>query len=454
MPKIDLSAIPSVDSILQSPAADKLIDIAGRELAVKAIRQSLDQIRKKMRSGLPLPDINVIIEGANKFAMEWIQPSLYPVINASGIILHTNLGRAPLSNDTIKAMQAVSANYNNLEFDLLKGKRGKRSVHAEEILKKLTGVESALVVNNNAAAVLLVLTALAKNKKVVIPNSQLVEIGGGFRVPDVMRQSGAKLVPIGTTNRIHLSDYIQALEDGASLVLNAHHSNFKIIGFTTEPGLEEVAAAAHTHSVPFVYDLGSGAMIDTCSYGLAHEPTVSEAISAGADIICFSGDKLLGGPQAGIIIGRSDLMKKIKRHPLARAVRADKTCLSGISTTLIHYLKGEVEEKIPIWKMISLDKNTIHQKALGWKKSIGQGSVIEGNSMVGGGSLPGETLPTYLLALDIPKANKFLARLRALPFPIIARIENGQTLFDPRTVLPNQEETFLLGLKQVLLNQE
>jgi len=454
MPKIDLSAIPSVDSILQSPAADKLIDIAGRELAVKAIRQSLDQIRKKMRSGLPLPDINVIIEGANKFAMEWIQPSLYPVINASGIILHTNLGRAPLSNDTIKAMQAVSANYNNLEFDLLKGKRGKRSVHAEEILKKLTGVESALVVNNNAAAVLLVLTALAKNKKVVIPNSQLVEIGGGFRVPDVMRQSGAKLVPIGTTNRIHLSDYIQALEDGASLVLNAHHSNFKIIGFTTEPGLEEVAAAAHTHSVPFVYDLGSGAMIDTCSYGLAHEPTVSEAISAGADIICFSGDKLLGGPQAGIIIGRSDLMKKIKRHPLARAVRADKTCLSGISTTLIHYLKGEVEEKIPIWKMISMDKNTIHQKALGWKKSIGQGSVIEGNSMVGGGSLPGETLPTYLLALDIPKANKFLARLRALPFPIIARIENGQTLFDPRTVLPNQEETFLLGLKQVLLNQE
>jgi len=454
MPKIDLSAIPSVDSILQSPAADKLIDIAGRELAVKAIRQSLDQIRKKMRSGLPLPDINVIIEGANKFAMEWIQPSLYPVINASGIILHTNLGRAPLSNDTIKAMQAVSANYNNLEFDLLKGKRGKRSVHAEVILNKLTGVESALVVNNNAAAVLLVLTALAKNKKVIIPNSQLVEIGGGFRVPDVMRQSGAKLVPIGTTNRIHLSDYIQALEDGASLVLNAHHSNFKIIGFTTEPGLEEVAAAAHTHSVPFVYDLGSGAMIDTCSYGLAHEPTVSEAISAGADIICFSGDKLLGGPQAGIIIGRSDLMKKIKRHPLARAVRADKTCLSGISTTLIHYLKGEVEEKIPIWKMISLDKNTIHQKALGWKKSIGQGSVIEGNSMVGGGSLPGETLPTYLLALDIPKANKFLARLRALPFPIIARIENGQTLFDPRTVLPNQEETFLLGLKQVLLNQE
>jgi len=454
MPKVDLSAIPSIDTILQSPTADTLINIAGRELAIKVIRQSVDQIREKMRSGLPLPDVDVIIREANKFAMEWVQPSLYPVINASGIILHTNLGRSPLSDDTIKAMQAVSASYNNLEFDLQKGKRGKRSTHAEEILKKLTGAESALVVNNNAAAVLLILTALAKHKKVIIPNSQLVEIGGGFRVPDVMRQSGAKLIPIGTTNRIHLSDYVQALEDGASLVLNAHHSNFKIIGFTTEPKLEEVAAAAHKYSVPFVYDLGSGAMMDTSSYGLAHEPTIIESISAGADIICFSGDKLLGGPQAGIIIGKSDLMKKIKRHPLARAVRADKTCLSGISTTLIHYLKGEAEDKIPIWRMIALDKGTIHQKALGWKKTIEQGNVIDGHSMVGGGSLPGETLPTYLLALDIPKANKFLARLRALPFPIIARIENGQALFDPRTVLPNQEKAFLLGLKQVLLNQE
>jgi len=454
MPKVDLSAIPSIDTILQSPTADTLINIAGRELAIKAIRQSVDQIREKMRSGLPLPDVEVIIREANKFAMEWVQPSLYPVINASGIILHTNLGRSPLSDDTIKAMQAVSASYNNLEFDLQKGKRGKRSTHAEEILKKLTGAESALVVNNNAAAVLLILTALAKHKKVIIPNSQLVEIGGGFRVPDVMRQSGAKLIPIGTTNRIHLSDYVQALEDGASLVLNAHHSNFKIIGFTTEPKLEEVAAAAHKHSVPFIYDLGSGAMMNTSSYGLAHEPTIIEAISAGADIICFSGDKLLGGPQAGIIIGRSDLMKKIKRHPLARAVRADKTCLSGISTTLIHYLKGEAEDKIPIWIMIALDKGTIYQRALGWKKTIDQGNVIDGYSMVGGGSLPGESLPTYLLALDIPKANKFLARLRALPFPIIARIENGQALFDPRTVLPNQERAFLLGLKQVLLNQE
>ena len=454
MSKVDLSAIPSVDSILRSPLADNLINTAGRELAVKAIQHSLDHLREKMLSGLPLPEVDVIITEANKLAREWMRPSLYPVINASGIILHTNLGRAPLSGDTIKAMQGVSASYNNLEFDLQKGKRGKRSIHAEEILKNLTGAESALVVNNNAAAVLLILTALAKRKKVIIPNSQLVEIGGGFRVPDVMRQSGAKLIPIGTTNRIHLSDYIQALEDGASLVLNAHHSNFKIIGFTTEPKLEEVIAAAHNYSIPFVYDLGSGALVDTSPYGLAHEPTVFDAMSAGADIICFSGDKLLGGPQAGIIIGTSELMNKVKRHPLARAVRADKTCLSGISTTLIHYLKGEAEDKIPIWKMIALDVDTIRQRAQNWKKSIGRGIVIKGNSMVGGGSLPGETLPTYLLALDVPRANKFLKRLRTLPFPIVARIENDQILFDPRTVFPSQEDSFLLGLKKILQDQE
>ncbi|MDO9545587.1 MAG: L-seryl-tRNA(Sec) selenium transferase [Pelolinea sp.] len=450
MPKTDFSSIPSVDSILQSPLANDLINTAGRELAVRSIRQSIDQIREKMTSGHSLPDTDTIIQQAENLVREWLKPSLVPVINASGIILHTNLGRAPLSEETIIAMRSVSWSYNNLEFDLYTGRRGKRSVHAEEILQKLTGAESALVVNNNAAAVLLTLSALAKSKKVVIPNSQLVEIGGGFRVPDVMRQSGAKLVAVGTTNRIHLSDYVQALEDGASLVLNAHSSNFKIIGFTTEPKLEEITAAAHSFSVPFVYDIGSGAMIDTSLFGLSHEPTVVEAMAAGADIICFSGDKLLGGPQAGIIIGKKDLLDKIKRHPLARAVRADKTCLAGITATLTHYLKGEALVAIPIWRMISLDQDTIYQRAHKWQRSIGQGEIIKGTSMVGGGSLPGDTLPTYLLALRIKKADKFLSALRSLPIPTIGRIENDQILFDPRTVLPNQEEIFVQNLNEVL----
>ena len=454
MSKADLSAIPSVNTILQSPNAEELITSFGRKLAVDAIRFSLDQIRERIKSGHLLPKISVIIKDAKRTALEWTRQSLFPVINATGIILHTNLGRAPLSDDTIQAMQRVSTCYTNLEFDLQLGKRGKRSIHAEGILKKLTGAEGALVVNNNAAAVLLILSALAKRKKVIIPNSQLVEIGGGFRVPDVMRQSGAKLIPIGTTNRIHLSDYVQAFDDGASLVLNAHHSNFKIIGFTTEPKLKDVIDASHNQSISFVYDLGSGALLDTSTYGLAHEPTVFEAMSAGADIICFSGDKLLGGPQAGIILGKLELIDKIKRHPLARAVRADKICLAGISATLIHYLRGEAEDKIPIWIMIAVNKNTIRERAQNWKRSISQGEVIEGNSMVGGGSLPGETLPTYLLALDIPKANEFLTRLRALPVPIVARIENDQVLFDPRTVLPNQGDAFLTGLKNVLADQE
>ncbi|MCD6356768.1 MAG: L-seryl-tRNA(Sec) selenium transferase [Anaerolineaceae bacterium] len=450
MEKVDFSAIPSVDAILQSAPAYELINTAGRKLTVKAIRQTLDHIREEARGGLTTPDIKTIINRAGKLISLWLKPSLLPVINASGIILHTNLGRAPLSIETVEAMHTISISYNNLEFDLNKGKRGKRDIHAETILQELTGAESALVVNNNAAAVLLILSALAKRKKVIIPHSQLVEIGGGFRIPDVMRQSGAKLIAIGTTNRIHISDYKNALEEGAALVLNAHHSNFKIIGFTAEPKLEEIAIIAHKHSVPFIFDQGSGAMLDTSDFGLAHEPTIQEAVQAGIDLICFSGDKLLGGPQAGIIIGRADLLYKIKHYPLARAVRADKTCLAGISATLTHYLKGEAIEKIPIWRMITQNIEELHERAKNWQKQIKKGSVIKGNSMVGGGSLPGESLPTYLLALNVPKSNQFMARLRSLPLPIIARIKEKQVLFDPRTVLPNQEEMFLSKLMKVL----
>jgi L-seryl-tRNA(Ser) seleniumtransferase len=450
MSNSDLSSIPSVDSILQHPLSNDLIKFAGRKLALNAIRASIEQAREILASGKPLPETKLIIQKAKELVQGWTNPSLIPVINASGVILHTNLGRAPLSENTMIAMRRASANYNNLEFDLQTGRRGKRSIHAEEILKQLTGAESALVVNNNAAAVLLILSALANRKKVIIPHSQLVEIGGGFRIPDVMRQSGAKLIAVGTTNRTNQSDYLQALEEGASLVLNAHSSNFKIIGFTSEPSLEEISTIAHSFSVPFIYDIGSGAMLDTSAFGLSHEPTALEAMSAGIDITCFSGDKLLGGPQAGIIIGRKELVDKIKRHPLARAVRADKTTLAGISATLTHYLKDEALDTIPIWKMISLDKEIIQQRVQGWIKTIGQGETIEGNSMVGGGSLPGETLPTYLLAFQVPNADKFLAALRSLPYPIIGRIENNRVLFDPRTVLLNQEENFLNGLAEVL----
>jgi L-seryl-tRNA(Ser) seleniumtransferase len=347
-------------------------------------------------------------------------------------------------------MKNIAVSFNNLEYDLEIGKRGKRSVHAEQILTRLTGAESAYVVNNNAAAVLLVLTTLAQRKRVLVSRTQMVEIGGGFRIPDVMRQSGAKLVEIGTTNRLHLYDYENALQEPAAMVLCAHHSNFKIVGFTSEPSLEEICALAHRKGALVFHDLGSGALLDTAQYGLPHEPMVQESLKAGVDLVSFSGDKLLGGPQAGIILGKKELLDKITKHPLARALRPDKLCLAGISTTLFSYLTGKAEKEIPVWQMISLSTTIIHQRAKQWKEVLGCGDIIEGRSMIGGGSLPDESLPTTLLVFELNKPDKFLKILREQNPPIIARIENGCVLFDPRTILPYQESCFLEILKQAL----
>jgi L-seryl-tRNA(Ser) seleniumtransferase len=317
-------------------------------------------------------------------------------------------------------------------------------------LQKLTGAEAALVVNNCASAVLLVLSALANRRRVVIARSQLVEIGGGFRVPDVMKQSGAKLVEVGTTNKVHISDYEEALIESTGLVMRAHRSNFKLVGFTEEPELNDIVNVAHKAGVPVVDDLGSGALYDTAKYGLAHEPTVQESMHAGADIVCFSGDKLLGGPQAGIIVGREEWIVKIKKHPLARAVRADKACLAGLSATLLHYLKDEAEREIPILKMMSLTLKQVQGRAEAWRAELGQGAVVEGESTVGGGSLPGESIPAFLLELKVKSAEKFLRALRKNNPPIIARTENDKVLLDPRTVLPEQEGALLVGLKNLL----
>jgi L-seryl-tRNA(Ser) seleniumtransferase len=282
----------------------------------------------------------------------------------------------------------------------------------------------------------------------------LVEIGGGFRVPDVMSQSGAKLVEIGATNRVHLEDYEKAMDDPAAFVLHVHSSNFRIIGFTSEPALRDIVIAAHTRQVPVMDDLGSGTLLNTEQYGLAHEPTIQESLAAGVDLVCFSGDKLLGGPQAGIILGKADLMAKIKKHPLARALRADKLCLAGLSATLLHYLKDEAETEIPVWRMISIKYAALRRRAEVWKNTLEAGEVIEGLSTVGGGSLPEETLPTALLALPTAQPNRMLARLRALPVSIIARVEDNQVVLDPRTVLPEQEGALLTGLRSLLNSAE
>jgi L-seryl-tRNA(Ser) seleniumtransferase len=445
---MDRRAIPAVETLLEQPKTEHLIAQYGRPLVLESIRSVLADLRSG--AGTEVPNAVTILEQAGQKLELWLQPTLLPVINATGVILHTNLGRAPLSEDAVAALIQASCSYSTLEYDLGRGERGARSSHVEDLLVRMTGAEAALVVNNNAAAVLLALSALANRRQVVISRTQLVEIGGNFRVPDIMAQSGAKLVEVGTTNRVHLADYEAALAGPAALVLRAHHSNFKIIGFTNEPALEELVSLAHRHNLPILDDLGSGALLDTARFGLAHEPTVQESLRAGVDVVCFSGDKLLGGPQAGIILGSNTLLAKIKKHPLARIMRADKLCLAALAATLRHYLKNEAENKVPVWRMIGMSQADILDRANAWVQALGQGVVTASLSTVGGGSLPEETLPTWVLALSGRLPNRLLARLRDCDPPVIARIENERLVFDPRTVFPEQDAALLAAIQKVL----
>jgi L-seryl-tRNA(Ser) seleniumtransferase len=381
---------------------------------------------------------------------EQVKPGIRPVINASGVLIHTNLGRAPLSLEAITAMLSIAGSYNTLEFDLATGKRGKRADSIEQKLIALTGAEDAFVVNNNASAVLLVLAALARRKRVVISRTQLVEIGGGFRIPEVLEQSGAKLYEIGTTNRVHLQDYADALNDPAALVLRVHHSNYKIIGFTTEPSLAELVQLAAKDGHLVIDDLGSGAVLPTESFASAHEPMVQESIQAGVDVVCFSGDKLFGGPQAGILVGKKAALQKIKKHPFARAVRADKLCLAALDATVTHYLKEEALVKIPLWQMMSLSQADCEIRAKEWQTALGVGELVNGESTIGGGSMPEETIPSKLLSIPVSRLNAFMSQLRALDFPIIARVMQDRVVFDPRTVLPDQEKIFISELMSLL----
>lgn len=446
-----LRQLPSVDLLLNTPQGSNLINAYGRPLTLSAIRNVLEDARENYPRNNIIPDQTNLLDEAASRLNNWTEKTLQPVINATGVILHTNLGRAPLSQSAVLAIQEVSQGYCTLEYDLVKGARGSRSIHTEELLKRLTGAEAALVVNNNAAALLAILTALAPRRQVLIARTQLVEIGGGFRVPDVMKQSGARLLEIGTTNRVHLSDYDTALqEQSIALVLHAHRSNFQIIGFTSEPSLAEIVEVSHLSNIPVVDDLGSGSLINTDHFGLGHEPTIQESLAAGVDLVCFSGDKLLGGPQAGIIIGRADLVAKIKKHPLARAIRADKLCLAALSATLLHYIKDEAIIKVPIWRMIAEPSDQIHQRAVHWVNILGQGEVIPGQSTVGGGSLPEETLPTFLVALKIPSPNRLLAKLRSTQPAIIARLQDECLVLDPRTVLIEQESILLENVLKII----
>jgi L-seryl-tRNA(Ser) seleniumtransferase len=452
-----LRLLPGVDRLLQDEAVAPFLARYGHDLVVTALRQAVATLRQALLAGQPglATSEEALASHALRDATVWLEallaPTLTPLINATGVIVHTNLGRAPLSAAARAAVAGVGASYSALEYDLAPGERGSRSVHAAALITRLTGAEAAFVVNNNAAAVLLMLTALCHGREVIISRSQLVEIGGGFRVPDVMAQSGARLVEVGTTNRTHLRDYAQAITPDTAAILVAHHSNFKIVGFTSEPSLAELAALAHEHNLPLLYDQGSGALLDTSAYGLDPEPLVQDGLAAGVDLVTFSGDKLLGGPQAGILAGSGALVAAVSRHPLARAVRPDKLCLSALSATLVPYLTGQAPAHIPVWQMIARAANDLAATAASWAAALRdagiQATVQPGESTVGGGSLPGATLPTTLVAIAHPAPHQLAAalRTRAEP-PVITRVAADLVLLDPRTVLPGEEDALLDAL--------
>jgi L-seryl-tRNA(Ser) seleniumtransferase len=430
--------LPAIDKLLASDGVRQLIDLYGRDSVLQSLRETVSDIRSQLLSRqIECIVIGDIIDQLREQLADRAALSLRSVINATGVILHTNLGRAPISMDAIEVMQSVASSYSNLEFDLQTGKRGKRTSHIEDLVAATTGAEAAMVVNNAAAALVLTLSALAKNREVIISRGQLIEIGGGFRIPDVMTQSGAKLVEVGTTNRTRLADYESAITEQTAVLLRAHSSNFRMIGFIEETPLCDLAVLAHRQKLLMVDDLGSGALLDTADYGLSHEPTVQESIAAGADVVIFSGDKLLGGPQAGLIVGKASVLSSLKTHPLARALRVDKLTTAALAMTLQHYQRGQAPEKVPVWQMISQSSDAMRSICQRWSTIIA-GNVLEGESTVGGGSLPGEVLPTVLFSphVNVPQDTQTWLRERSIP--IIARINSERLLLDPRTVLPHQ----------------
>jgi len=439
-----LSKIPSVEIILQNKALKPLIQKHSRKMLTQAVRKVISEEKKNTHKNGRLYSakerINKIKEYFKKENLSFLQG----IINGSGVILHTNLGRAPLGKEMLAAVQSSLQGYANLEYDLAEGSRGKRGEIVEKLLCTLSHSEKSLVVNNNAGAIFLILNTLAKNKEVIVSRGELVQIGGGFRIPEILEQSGAHLREVGTTNQTFIDDYEKAINENTSLILKVHQSNFHMNGFVHQAEVKELKKLGKRYNLPVIVDLGSGTFLNTENFGLKHEPTVQESIRTGADIVCFSTDKLLGGPQGGVICGKEIYLKKISQHPLFRTLRVDKITLTILQEILLSYLKGEAVTKIPIWKMIScpLDKiatrsQNICQKL---KKEDIPTFTKEGETAIGGGSLPGQTLPTKLIIIKPPcPVEIFSKELRLFSPPLLGRKEKEFFILDPRCIDPSSD---------------
>ena len=446
--------LPSVDSVLSQGDVATVSQSFDRDWVVSVVREELETARDGIRNGGESPDVERIASLVYRRLYDTIRAEPRQVINATGVVIHTNMGRAPLSRASIEASNQAAQGYSSLELDLITGRRGSRQSQLQALLRQITGAEAALAVNNNASAMLLGLSALAAGKEVVVSRSEAVEIGGGFRVPDVLRQSGGTLVDVGTTNRTYVRDYEEAVTENTAAFLKVHSSNFRVEGFTASVDTNDLAELGERLRIPVLHDVGSGSLLLTEKYGMVHEPTPQESIKDGAGLVFFSGDKLLGGPQAGIVIGKKELVDILAQHPLARAVRIDKLSLASLSATLAHYLKGEAENEIPVWRMISTSEADLIKRAKLWQSALGCSSSIEkSRSAVGGGSLPGETLPTWVLSLDCRNvgAEGVMRRLRESDTPVVARIDENRVLLDPRTVLPEEDGPLLDALRSAVL---
>jgi L-seryl-tRNA(Ser) seleniumtransferase len=449
------------------PRVDRVVELissgAAPSIALRAARDAVDRARGKVLSGQPAPSLDEVVADARSDIARQQRGLLHPVINATGVLIHTNLGRVPLGEEQLDAVVAVARGYSNLEYDLEQGHRGTRYAHARRLITVLTGAESALVVNNNAAAVLLVLSALCAGREVVISRGELIEIGGEFRLPDIMAAANVRLREVGTTNRTHIGDYERAISPETAAIMKAHPSNFRITGFTTSVDSKALARLARGRGVTFIHDLGSGLIAEPQEAPLPpDEPVVEDALKSGCDIVTFSGDKLLGGPQAGVIAGRARLIEAIERHPLVRAVRVDKMTLAALQATLTTYLEGRQHE-LPLWSMLSAPVDELRERAETLAASIRdqlgssgvKADVVSSEAVAGGGSLPGSRLTSEAVAVVHPEtgADEIAARLRTGDPPVVARIENDTVLLDVRTVQPEQDEVLLGRVVHAMLER-